>query len=100
MPKYWMISNRAVKKNGFGDDRDELTFWVSDKRPLTTFTNWKSISPDKFKALLVAAANQFPPLTHAENEDQCHVTFFIHGYNNGWQDAAKRYEKICDDLYA
>jgi esterase/lipase superfamily enzyme len=94
-----MISNRAVKKSGFGDEHDQLTFWVSDNGPLTKFTNWKSVSADKFKALLIAAADQFPLLEHAENENQSHVTFFIHGYNNGWQEAAKRYEQLCADLY-
>jgi esterase/lipase superfamily enzyme len=28
------------------------------------------------------------------------VTFFVHGYNTGWQDAAQRYEKLRADLYS
>ena len=31
MPKYWMITNRNVKKNGFGDDLAPMTYWSSDK---------------------------------------------------------------------
>lgn len=94
-----MISNRAVNGGGFGDDLDQLTFWVSDQGPLTAFTNWKSVSAEQFKNLLLTAANEFPALEHGDNENQRHVTFFVHGYNNGWQDAASRYEKLCADLY-
>lgn len=100
MPNYWMISNRTVGKDGFGSDRGELTYWVSDKGPLKQFKNWKRVSGDAFQKLLVAAADAFPPLSHAENEDQCHVNFFVHGYNNSWQDAANRYEKFCADLFS
>ena len=53
----------------------------------------------EFRNLLLTAADQFPTLDHSEHEDQSHVTFFIHGYNNGWQDAANRYQKFCRDLY-
>jgi esterase/lipase superfamily enzyme len=28
------------------------------------------------------------------------VTFFVHGYNNGWKEAAICYEKLCGDLYS
>src|SRR2546429_7439602 len=99
MPAYWMISNRIVKKDGFGDVHDKLSFWTSSQGPLTQFKNWKPVSADKFKQLLVAAADQFPPMEHGENENQSHVTFFVHGYNNGWRDAATRYEKLCGQLY-
>src|SRR5882762_6751960 len=99
MPTYWMISNRTVETSGFGSDQGPLSYWVSDQGPLTTFKNWKKRSADDFKKLLVAAANRFPALDHAENENQSHVSFFVHGYNNGWKDAAQRYEKLCADLY-
>jgi esterase/lipase superfamily enzyme len=80
--------------------RGPLTFWVSDKGPLDNFGNWRAVTRDDFKNQLVAAADQFPPMEHGENEDQSHVTFFVHGYNNGWTDAAKRYEQLCADLYS
>jgi esterase/lipase superfamily enzyme len=100
MPAYWMISNRTALSDGFGGDRGPLTFWVSDKGYLDTFSNWQQVARDDFKNQLVAAADQFPPLKQGENEDQSHVTFFVHGYNNGWTDAAKRYEQLCTDLYS
>ena len=63
MPAYWMISNRTVKNDGFGVERAPTpTFWISDKGPLDNFKNWKSISVDQFKTLLIGAADQFPPL--------------------------------------
>src|SRR5216684_201497 len=99
MPAYWMISNRVAQKSGFGTDRGPLTYWVSDNGPLTVFKNWKRASADDFKNLLVAAANRFPLLDHGEHEEQSHVTFFVHGYNTGWREAAKRYEKFSADLY-
>src|SRR6266498_5346712 len=100
MPAYWMISNRTVEKDGFGSDRaPEPTFWISGKGPLENFKNWKRCSIDQFKTLLVGAANQFPLLHPGDNEAQSHVNFFVHGYNNDWQDAAKRYQKFCGSLF-
>ena len=100
MPKYWLISNRNIENNGFGSTHDVLTYWVSDQGPLDNFANWKKISGDDFKTQLISAAGNFPSFDHGENEDQSHVSFFIHGYNNTWQDAAKRYEKFCGDLFS
>src|SRR5207244_3241645 len=90
MPKFWMISNRALSDNLPGSKRGPLTYWISERGPLDTFSNWKKVSKARFKTMLGDAADAFPPLDHAHNEDQKHVTFFIHGYNNGWADAAQR----------
>ena len=98
-PNYWMISNRNLEADGFGGDRAPLTYWVSDKGPLKNFKDWKPQTADEFKQQLVAAADDFPLKDEAEHEEQGHVTFFVHGYNTGWQDAASRYQKICSDLY-
>jgi esterase/lipase superfamily enzyme len=101
MPAYWMISNRTVEDDGFGSALAAVpTYWISDKGPLDNFKNWKSCSMDEFKTLLVGAADDFPAIDHSEHEEQCHVSFFVHGYNNGWQDAAKRYQKFCGSLFS
>lgn len=100
MPAYWMISNRAIKNGLPGGERDSLSYWVSDKGPLDDIKNWQSVSPKTFENLLVAAADQFPTLNQANNEQQRHVSFFIHGYNNGWDDAARRYQQLCADIYS
>ncbi len=95
-----MISNRSLLKGGFGVERGAVTYWVAEQGPLTAFRNWRQLAADDFKKLLVGAANRFPLLDYSRHEDQSHVTFFVHGYNNRWQDAAKRYEKFCADLYS
>ena len=99
MPLYWMISDRALENGVLGSKRGSLSYWVSDKTPLNNFANWSSVAPADFKRLLIDAADQFPPLAQGDNEQQSHVTFFIHGYNNGWDDAAQRYEQLCAALY-
>jgi esterase/lipase superfamily enzyme len=100
MPKYWMISNRAIKDGAPSGELGDLGFWVADDGPLDQFASWQSKSAGEFQSLLVQAASAFPLLPQAQNEDQSHVTFFIHGYNNGWQDAARRYQKLCDGLFS
>jgi len=104
MPNYWMISDRNILPDGgFGGEKGDLSFWVSDGGPtfpLDQFTSWMRITHDKFRDGLIAAAGAFPLLPHAQNEDQLHVTFMVHGYNVGWQDAAKRYQQLCTNLYS
>jgi esterase/lipase superfamily enzyme len=99
MPKYWKISNRALVKGVPGGEQGELQYYVADTAPLDNMKNWELVSVDEFKALLIAATNKFPALPPDANEDQNHVTFLIHGYNNGWKDAAHLYRKVCDSLY-
>ena len=68
--------------------------------PLDVKTNWRKVSADAFKTQLIAASDQFPTLLHANNENQSHVSLFVHGYNVGWTDAARRYEQFCTDLFS
>jgi hypothetical protein len=81
MPKYWLISDR--NNGGIGTERNVagLSYFVSDKEPLTDISNWTEVSPTQFRTLLKGAADTFPALTQAENEDQSHVTILIHGFN-------------------
>lgn len=104
---YWMISGRSLSADGpktpegFGDDRGDLTFWTADTGPVTDPARWTSVSRAVFQTRLIAAAGNFPNLDPAihNNEDQRHITFFIHGYNNKWSDEAARYQGICDTLF-
>jgi esterase/lipase superfamily enzyme len=100
VPKYWLISNRNTDGNSFGSTQDQLSYWVSDKIPLDQFKSWKRVTGDDFRKMLIGAADKFPALDHSQNEDQRHVTLFVHGYNVGWQDAARRYQKLCSDLFS
>lgn len=100
MPAYWMISDRALENGLPGDERGDLSYWVSDHERLDNFANWKRVSVDEFKNLLIAAADTFPLIAGGNNEQQSHVTFLVHGYNNGWDDAARLYQKLCGALYS
>jgi esterase/lipase superfamily enzyme len=64
------------------------------------FGAWKSVTGKQFETQLLAAAAEFPPNPDdGTNENQKHVTIFVHGYNNGWQDAARRYRQISQGLF-
>ena len=107
MPKFWMISDRNIvvdgngTQTGFGGDRGSLTFWTSDAdaSALSSVASWRNTSPDDFKQQLIAAAGEFPFFSPGDNERQQHVSFFIHGYNTGWEDAALRYGKIASNMF-
>ena len=99
MPKYWMITNRNVEDNGFGDDRAPMTYWSSDNGSLDNFKSWKRETDETFKLKLIAAADKFPFKKMEEHEDQKHVCIFIHGFDNNWQDAVKRYKSLNDNLF-
>lgn len=100
--KYWMVTNRSVHATGFGDAESRLTYWVSEGAgDLTNRSGWESRSPSQFRKELQAVADGFPLVTDpAEHERQRHVTLFLHGYNNDWQDAVRRYQQICSTLYS
>jgi esterase/lipase superfamily enzyme len=99
MPKYWMINDR--NNGGIGTDRSNtgLTYWVSDAGPLNDITHWQKVTPTNFQKLLAAAADQFPALDHADNEDQSHVTLLVHGFNVSFGSAAAFYESFCGKLF-
>jgi esterase/lipase superfamily enzyme len=99
MPKYWMINDRS--NGGVGPDVnfDGLTYWVSDKLPLTDIKNWRQVTRANFQKLLVAAADKFPVYDMAEHEKQSHVTIFVHGYNQTFVKAARSYQDLCARLF-
>lgn len=99
-PKRWMISDRAVDGDDLGSDQgDELTYWTSDGGPVERLASWRPVKLNRFRAQLVAAANKFPLLPPDRSNEQKHVSLFVHGYNNDWADAAKRYESIRQRLF-
>ncbi len=95
-----MISNRAIQDGAPSGDLGDVGYWVADDGPLDDFSKWTSKSGGEFRNLLVQAADQFPLLPHQQNEDQSHVTFFVHGYNNDWKEAALRYQGLSDGLFS
>jgi esterase/lipase superfamily enzyme len=101
MPRYWMITNRNVSAAGLGKKPGGLRYFVSDSEKIEDFASWESVGETSFRKMLVDAADQFPAVIDpALNEQQRHVTLFVHGYNNTWAEAAKRYQGICKSLFA
>jgi len=100
MPKYWMINDRSDGGIGPDPNNNGLTFWVSDKQPLTDIKNWRQVSAGNFQKLLVAASDKFPALSQAKNEDQSHVTILVHGFNNKFASATAFYQQLCDKLFS
>lgn len=102
MPKYWMITNRNPDDpTGLGNKRiEDIAFYTADSGPINRFTTWTPHSKATFRNALAAQADDFKPFRPEEHEKQKHVTIFVHGYNNDWMDAAIRYKKITDTLYA
>ncbi len=104
MPNAYMITNRAVKSDGLSGEQDLRTthYFVSEKNgaALATFALWNEVSFDDFRRTLLTEAQQFPEIDQDSNEDQRHVSLFVHGYNNSWQDAATRYGKLRADLFS
>jgi esterase/lipase superfamily enzyme len=86
----------------FGDDRGDLTFWTADTGPVTEPSKWANVTRAVFQKRLIAAAGNFPNIdpTTQSSEDQRHVAFFVHGYNDKWPDEAARYQGICDALFS
>jgi esterase/lipase superfamily enzyme len=99
MPKYWMINDR--NNSGIGPDPNStgLTYWVSDDQPLTDIKSWQKVTAANFQKLLAAAADEFPALDPAENEEQSHVTILVHGFNNKFESATAFYQQLCDRLF-
>lgn len=101
MPKYWMITNRNADAAGLGNNRTEqLSFYTADGGAVDQLSTWTPRTEKQFRQELAAQADAFPLIPENDHERQKHVTLFVHGYNNDWRDAAKRYQQITDDIYA
>ncbi|MCX6607891.1 MAG: alpha/beta fold hydrolase [Acidobacteria bacterium] len=99
---YYMVSNRVLSKGTLTSEIGENSYWISDGAgPLDQLTSWKAETADGFRKALIRVAGKFPQiLDPEEHEQQRHIGVFVHGFNNSWDDAARRYKGIADDLYA
>jgi len=97
-----MITNRNVDQQGqsFGDELEPLTFWINSTGNLDDFASWQQLDHDAFRQRLVDAANAFPHPLETPPEDQQHVTFFVHGFNESWQAACRLYGKVVANLFS
>jgi esterase/lipase superfamily enzyme len=97
---YWMITNRNISKDGLGDEFTDLSFWKNDSGALTDFRAWTQIDKDEFKKGLISVADTFPDPMKTPIEEQKHVTFFVHGYNETWDKACALYGTIVQNLFS
>ncbi|MBI3268247.1 MAG: alpha/beta hydrolase [Planctomycetes bacterium] len=100
MPRYWMITNRKREAGNLSAKLGPLSFWTTDVEEVDDLANWSSMSVSAFQRVLIEAADQLPdPGDAARNEEQKHLTVFVHGYDNTWASAATTYRGICRGLY-
>lgn len=101
MPNYWRISDRAIR-NGQPSSTEQgpLSYWTADNLANDGTIAWQKISKNQFQTQLKAAANALNPNNDAQQEDQPHVTFFVHGFNVGWQAASASYLNLCNRLFS
>lgn len=97
---YWMITNRKVGADSFGDDFSDLTFWQNAAGPVDDFTKWTKLTPAKFRQGLVDVTDKFPDPLATPSEEQQHLNIFVHGFDNTWISAAQRYGAIVDHLFS
>jgi esterase/lipase superfamily enzyme len=99
-PLYWMITNRQRKGDDLTSDRASPSYWVASEGDLASLQAWSRVTLTMFKTQLIAAADSLPLIADpAKQEDQRHVTLFVHGYNSTWADAVRRYQSICNRLF-
>ena len=98
---YWMITNRKLRAGEPSADSGPLSYFASDgAQPLDQITSWQKLSFSDFRQQLTREADAFPLIEDPEEHAaQRHVGVFVHGFNNTWQDAARRYRGIADTLY-
>jgi len=101
MPKYWRISDRAIR-NGQPSSTEQgpLSYWTADNLAGDGTVAWEKVTQNQFQTQLKAAADALNPNNDAEQEDQPHVTFLVHGYNVGWEAASKSYLNLCNRLFS
>ncbi|MCX6590709.1 MAG: alpha/beta hydrolase [Acidobacteria bacterium] len=99
---YWMITNRKLtEKLEPTPFLGPLSYFISDgKGPLDQVSSWNLVDKKVFIDLLKRETSRFPLILDPEDSDQQkHLGVFIHGFNNSWGDAAKRYQGITDTIY-
>jgi esterase/lipase superfamily enzyme len=93
----WLITNRNITKDGFGVDQAALSYWTmrADGLPADEKASWQQQTAEAFRQRMVEAADRFP----ASPAEARHICLFIHGFNEGWQEAARLYEGVAAGLF-
>lgn len=97
------MSSRKPINGDLGTELDsKMSYFVAPDltaSKVLTLSNWTSVTEPEFRKQLSDAALQFPLLSDEENEKQKHISLFVHGYNNSWQDAVTRYVSLKKNLF-
>lgn len=98
---YWMITNRKLEDLQPTHELGDPSYFISDgKAAIDDISSWNRLEKAEFSDLLKKAANRFPLILDPEDhQSQSHVGIFVHGYNNTWKEAARRYQGIADTIY-
>jgi esterase/lipase superfamily enzyme len=100
MPKYWRVSDRAIRNNQpSSTEKGPVTYWTADDLSADNTIAWEKVTPTQFQTQLKAAADAFPPINPNAHEDQPHVAFFVHGFNVGWEASSASYLNLCNRLF-
>lgn len=94
-----MMTNRGTSGDGLGDRLADMRYFEHKTGSMTTLANWQRLTKKQFTERLIEISRQFPLVADDKNEDQQHVSVFVHGYNVSWKDAVNRYEQIQSELY-
>ncbi len=99
---YYMVTNRLLRNGTPTHELGLLTYWISDgAAPLDQIGSWSKVTPATFRKALIQEADSFPQILDPERHgEQRHLGIFVHGFNNSWDDAARRYRGIADNTYA
>lgn len=101
MPKYWRISDRAIRAGQpSSTEQGPVTYWTGENLSSDGTIAWQKVTQSQFQTMLKAAADALNPNNDAEQEDQPHVTFFVHGYNVSWAQSSASYLNLCNRLFS
>ncbi|MGH8512368.1 MAG: alpha/beta hydrolase [Gammaproteobacteria bacterium] len=95
-----MMTNRGTSGDGLGDNLvADMRYYEYKTGSMTTLASWQRLTKKQFVERVLEIASQFPCVDDDKNEDQQHVSVFVHGYNNRWEKAVTRYQQLQTELY-
>lgn len=102
MKTAFLITNRNITASGPGNSLvKSLCFFTAPVTAmLDQWSSWSKVTGTEFRDLLMAETAAFPMLAPEDNEQERHLSLFVHGYNNSWGDTARRYQQLIQALYS
>lgn len=94
-----MMSNRNIDGETLGSKVSQMRYFEYAQGSVDTLASWTKISKIDFIKRLQGIASNFPLVPDSSNQGQQHISVFVHGFNNDWKGAVKRYAQIKADLF-